>query len=71
MLRIDFANAGYTESLTFGLCSFDEAFKYMRIKDDGNTAVVLSNPATAEFQVCRTSLLPGKTFLEKDVYFGF
>jgi phenylalanyl-tRNA synthetase beta chain len=31
----------------------------MNKKDDGNTAVVLSNPKTIEFQVVRTSLLPG------------
>ena len=27
--------------------------------DDGDTAVCIGNPATAEFEVCRTSLLPG------------
>ena len=28
-------------------------------QDDGNTAATIGNPATAEFEVCRTSLLPG------------
>ncbi len=59
MLRIDMASAGYTESLTLGLCAVDEAFKFLRLTDNGDTAVVLSNPKTAEFQICRTSLLPG------------
>merc|ERR1719198_335832 len=50
---------GFTEALTFALCSHEEAFKYMRREDDGNSAVVIANPKTIEFQVCRTSLLPG------------
>lgn len=28
-------------------------------QDDGTTAATIGNPATAEFEVCRTSLLPG------------
>lgn len=31
----------------------------MRRVDDGKTAAVIANPKTAEFQLCRTSLLPG------------
>jgi phenylalanyl-tRNA synthetase beta chain len=31
----------------------------MNRKDDGTTAVVLANPKTAEYQVVRTSLIPG------------
>ena len=52
------------EALTFALCSHDEAFRYMRREDDGQSAAVIGNPKTAEFQLCRTSLLPGlfKTF---------
>ena len=40
-------------------CSHDENFKFLNRKDDGATAVELLNPATIEFQVVRTSLLPG------------
>lgn len=40
-------------------CSHDENFAFLNRKDDGTTAVVLSNPATFEYQVVRTSLLPG------------
>lgn len=53
------ARAGYTEILTWALVSRDENFGKLRRPDDGTTAVVLSNPATVEFEVCRTSLLPG------------
>ena len=59
LMRLELAMAGFTEALTFALCSHDEAFKYMRREDDGKSAVVIANPKTIEFQVCRTSLLPG------------
>ena len=41
---------GFTEALTFSLCSHDDIWTKMRITDDGNTAVVISNPKTDEFQ---------------------
>ena len=41
---------GFTEALTFSLCSHDDIWSKMRISDDGNTAVVISNPKTDEFQ---------------------
>lgn len=40
-------------------CSHDENFAWLNRKDDGKTAVVLENPKTAEYQIVRTSLLPG------------
>jgi len=58
LMRIELAEAGYTEALTFALCSRDEAFSKMRREEDGSAAEI-SNPKTIEFQVCRTSLLPG------------
>jgi phenylalanyl-tRNA synthetase beta chain len=63
LLRLEVAAAGYTEMLTFSLCSRDEAFKFLRREDRGS-AVHIANPQTLEFQVCRPSLLPGtlKTF---------
>lgn len=45
--------------LTWALCSRHENFEALRLEDDGSTAVCIGNPATAEFEVCRTSLLPG------------
>ena len=48
------------EILTWALCSRAENFGHLRRPDDGQTAVAIGNPATAEFEVCRTSLLPGE-----------
>jgi len=59
LMRHEMAQMGFTEALTFALCSFDDAFSKMRRDDDGTTAVVIGNPKTEEFQICRTSLLPG------------
>ncbi|KAI8849468.1 hypothetical protein BC829DRAFT_391341 [Chytridium lagenaria] len=59
MVRKEIALAGYTEVLPLILCSHDENFAYLRKKDDGTTAIKLSNPKTVEYQVVRTSLLPG------------
>uniref|UniRef100_A0A6U2AIS2 phenylalanine--tRNA ligase n=2 Tax=Hemiselmis andersenii TaxID=464988 RepID=A0A6U2AIS2_HEMAN len=59
LLRGEVAQAGFNEILTFGLCSHAEAFSKLRREDDGQTAVVLSNPKTADFEICRPALLPG------------
>lgn len=59
LLRDEISRAGYIELLTHGLCSHEENFKLLNREDDGKTAVVLSNPATIEFEVVRTSMLPG------------
>ena len=40
-------------------CSHDENFKFLNRKDPGDLAVVLANPKTVEYQIVRTSLLPG------------
>jgi phenylalanyl-tRNA synthetase beta chain len=40
-------------------CSHDENFKFLNRKDPGTMAVVLANPKTVEYQIVRTSLLPG------------
>lgn len=58
-LRDEISRAGYIELLTHGLCSHDENFKFLNRADDGKSAVVLSNPATVEFEVVRTSMIPG------------
>lgn len=59
LLRGECAMAGYTEILTWALCSHAEVFANLRQEDTGSTAVCIGNPATAEFEVCRTTLLPG------------
>jgi phenylalanyl-tRNA synthetase beta chain len=40
-------------------CSKEENFKFLNRVDDGETAVELENPKTIEYQIVRTSLLPG------------
>ncbi|KNC95982.1 phenylalanine-tRNA ligase, beta subunit [Spizellomyces punctatus DAOM BR117] len=57
-LRREIALAGYTEVLPFTLCSHDENFAWLN-KEDKGEAVKLSNPKTVEYEVVRTSLLPG------------
>ena len=59
ILRLEAAMAGWAEVLPLILCSHDENFGWLNRKDDGKTAVRLANPKTAEYQVVRTSLLPG------------
>lgn len=53
------AEAGWLEVLPLILCSHEENFEYLNRKDDGSTAVLLANPKTIEYQMVRTSLLPG------------
>lgn len=59
IIRLEAAMAGWSEVMPLILCSHDENFAWLNRKDDGNTAVRLANPKTAEYQVVRTSLLPG------------
>lgn len=58
LVRRECAYAGWIEVLPLILCSRAENFAALRRKDDGS-AISLENPQTAEFQVVRTSLLPG------------
>lgn len=58
-LRHDLAQAGLTEALTFTLVSRDDAGAKMNKKIEEIPAVHIGNPKTAEFQIARTSLLPG------------
>jgi phenylalanyl-tRNA synthetase beta chain len=58
LLRDEIARAGYTEILTHGLCSLHDNFTALQ-RPTTAAAVQLSNPANVEYQVVRTSLLPG------------
>jgi len=58
LVREDIASAGYTEALTFALCSRDDVSKKLRREMPAN-CVHIGNPKTLEFQVCRTTLIPG------------
>ena len=57
LLRVEIASAGYAEMLTHGLCSLAENFTHLR--RPVGPVVSLSNPANVEYEVVRTTLLPG------------
>lgn len=59
IVRRECAYSGWIEVLPLILCSHDENFGWLNRKDDGTSAIVLENPKTAEYQVVRTTLLPG------------
>lgn len=58
-LREEIAQAGFTEALTFALCSRDDISTKLGLNIEEVSAVHISNPKTLEFQVARTTLLPG------------
>eukprot|EP00112_Aurelia_sp_Birch-Aquarium-sp1_P008923 Seg1997.6 transcript_id=Seg1997.6/GoldUCD/mRNA.D3Y31 product="Phenylalanine-tRNA ligase beta subunit" protein_id=Seg1997.6/GoldUCD/D3Y31 len=59
LVRGPIAQAGFTEALTFSLCSRDDVSEKINKKDGCKIAVHIGNPKTLEFQVARTTLLPG------------
>ncbi|XP_061073319.1 phenylalanine--tRNA ligase beta subunit [Conger conger] len=59
LLRQDLAAAGFTEALTFALCSQEDIADKLGRNIAETKAVHIANPKTAEFQVARTSLIPG------------
>ncbi|XP_058791120.1 phenylalanine--tRNA ligase beta subunit [Phymastichus coffea] len=58
-LREAMANAAFTEALTFSLCSREDIADKLGHDIKNIPAVHISNPKTLEFQVGRTTLLPG------------
>ncbi|XWS50856.1 hypothetical protein CRYUN_Cryun12cG0125500 [Craigia yunnanensis] len=59
LIRYEIAMNGFTEVLTWILCSKKENFEMLNRKDDKSTAVVIGNPRSSDFEVVRTSLMPG------------
>jgi len=59
LVRQELAQAGYVESLTFSLLSLEDNYIRMRLEANLAECVQLSNPKTQEFEIVRTSLLPG------------
>ncbi|KAJ3710437.1 phenylalanyl-tRNA synthetase subunit beta [Lentinula raphanica] len=59
IVRMEWALAGWIEVLPLTLCSLEENFDFLNHEDDNNTAVKIANPKTLEFQVVRTTLIPG------------
>ncbi|CAJ1975858.1 unnamed protein product [Sphenostylis stenocarpa] len=59
LIRKEVALIGFTEVLTFILCSKKENFAMLNRKDDKSKAVVIGNPRSSDFEAVRTSLMPG------------
>jgi len=59
LLKLDVALAGFTEGLTFSLCSREDVSEKLNRPRGCDEAVSIGNPKTAEFQIARTTLLPG------------
>jgi len=59
LLRQSVAQSGFTEALAFSLCSRDDISTRLRKPETGPETVHIANPKTQEFQVARTTLLPG------------
>ncbi|KAL4383902.1 hypothetical protein GQ457_15G001010 [Hibiscus cannabinus] len=59
LIRSEISMNGFTEVLTWILCSKKENFEMLNRKDDKSTAVIIGNPRSSDFEVVRTSLMPG------------
>lgn len=59
LIRQECAMAGFTEVLTWILCSEADNFDRVRRVDDGRTGAIIANPCVEDTQMARTSLLPG------------
>ncbi|OMP05794.1 Phenylalanyl-tRNA synthetase, class IIc, beta subunit, archae/euk cytosolic [Corchorus capsularis] len=59
LIRYEIAMNGFTEVLTWILCSKKEIFEMLNRKDDKSSAVIIGNPRSSDFEVVRTSLMPG------------
>jgi phenylalanyl-tRNA synthetase beta chain len=59
IVRNEAAMAGWSEVMPLILCSHDENFAWLNRIDDGTQAIRLQNPKSVEYQIVRTSLLPG------------
>ncbi|KAK9118705.1 hypothetical protein Scep_016798 [Stephania cephalantha] len=59
LIRLEVAMAGFTEVLTWILCSRTENFTLLNRKDDNSTAVIIENPRSSDFEATRSTLLPG------------
>merc|ERR1712159_315198 len=58
-MRINIAQAGYSECLTFALCSRADVSTNLRKELDTKEVCQIGNPKTLDFQVCRTNLISG------------
>lgn len=58
LIRAEIAMVGYTEVMTWILCSSKEISTMLNREDD-KTAAINGNPRSTDFEVVRTSLMPG------------
>eukprot|EP00227_Mantoniella_beaufortii_P009897 CAMPEP_0197580416 /NCGR_PEP_ID=MMETSP1326-20131121/4211_1 /TAXON_ID=1155430 /ORGANISM="Genus nov. species nov., Strain RCC2288" /LENGTH=596 /DNA_ID=CAMNT_0043144159 /DNA_START=57 /DNA_END=1847 /DNA_ORIENTATION=+ len=59
LIRGEMATQGFSEMLTWILCSHDDNFANVSREDTGNSAAIIANPSSLDVQVVRSSLLPG------------
>uniref|UniRef100_A0A6M2F3M4 phenylalanine--tRNA ligase n=1 Tax=Populus davidiana TaxID=266767 RepID=A0A6M2F3M4_9ROSI len=59
LIRAEIAMNGFTEVLTWILCSNRENFALLNREDDRSSAVIIGNPRSSDFEAVRTSLMPG------------
>lgn len=58
MTRIEMAASGYCECLNFVLCSHEDLTRKL-LRDNDPLMTEIINPKTIDFQVARTTLIPG------------
>ncbi|KAG5519370.1 hypothetical protein PMAC_001996 [Pneumocystis sp. 'macacae'] len=58
IIRKECSIAGWSEVMPLVLCSYNENFNYLG-KTNNSLAVILENPKTSDYQIIRTSLIPG------------
>jgi phenylalanyl-tRNA synthetase beta chain len=51
------AMCGFTEVLSFILCSLNDNFAMLNREDDRSTAVIIENPRSSENEVCILDLV--------------
>ncbi|KAK7346201.1 hypothetical protein VNO80_20716 [Phaseolus coccineus] len=59
LIRKEVALIGFTEVLTFILCSKKENFAMLNRKGDKSKVVIMGNPRSSDFEAVQTSLMPG------------
>merc|ERR1712080_523804 len=59
LLKTEVALAGFTEGLTFSLCSKEDISEKLNKPKGCEEAVTIGNPKTSDFEVAWTTLLPG------------
>ena len=59
IVRLEAAMAGWAEVMPLILCSRDENYAWLNKPFNAAECVQLQNPKTAEYQIVRTSLIPG------------